>query len=122
MYEKLLSEVKTKVLENDETLLAAIYGQYSYPFAGVGGRRQGILAATNKQIIFYCHYMKTEIIEKYPYEVIQKINKEKSYIGHNEKVSFFHEGTKESMSLIQKGDIDSFVKAVKNQIKTASAD
>ncbi|WP_419882755.1 PH domain-containing protein [Peribacillus sp. B-H-3] len=111
--EKLLQKAKEH-FETGEVAKYTIYGAYETKSLGADTVKNGIMIATDRRVVFYGKRTFGFDLESFPYKNISSFEMGKSMMGH--KISFFSSGNKVSMKWINKGDLESFISEVRNQI------
>lgn len=111
--EKNIKELQSH-LDDGEIIEASIYGAYETKIIGSGTINNGILAATNKKVVFFGKKMFGFDLEVFPYSNISSVEYSKDMMGH--KVTLFASGNKASMKWINKGEVQRFVEIVKSRI------
>ncbi|MBK5492003.1 PH domain-containing protein [Bacillus sp. TH13] len=103
-------------LGTEEVVEKSVYGMFQFQLFGAGGQRKGILIATNERLCFYTKYLGNETFEVFEYKKIDSIKVEKGLLS-GPKIVFYHNGNREMMNLIEDGDLEVFVRFVKEKIK-----
>jgi Bacterial PH domain/Short C-terminal domain len=111
--DKLLSKAQEH-LEAGETVLVGVVGAYETEIMGNDTVRTGVLAATDRRLVFYAKKMMGYDLEVFPYENISSFEASKGMMGH--KLSFFASGNKVVMKWIGKGDVALFLDTVRARI------
>jgi hypothetical protein len=108
-------------LDEGEEVLKAIVGSYETRRMGQDSVRKGMLAATNRRLLFYAKKMGGYDLESFPYENISSIEMGKQMVmGHH--VKFFASGNEVKMKWIddKTGSVAEFVTEVKRRMKGGS--
>lgn len=79
-------------LEPGEIVNGAVFGIYETEILGSDTVRNGVLAATDRRLIFYAKKMTGYDLESFTYDKVSSFEKSKSLMG--EKYSFFASGNK----------------------------
>jgi hypothetical protein len=116
--DKLLDKL-AEHLEEGETVETAVQGAYETKLMGNDTVRTGILAATDRRLVFYAKKMAGFDMEVFPYENISSFEMGKSMSGHT--ISFFASGNKVTMKWINKGDLPKLVEIVKSRMGKGAA-
>lgn len=111
--DKLVEEAKNH-LEPGEESLFSVMGAYESKIMGKDTVRNGVFVASQNRIIFYGKKTFGYDLEVFPYSNISSIEMGKGLMGH--KISFFSSGNKVTMKWINLGDLNGFVKHVKENI------
>jgi hypothetical protein len=114
--EKLLDKAQ-KHLEEGEMVVAAVQGVYETKIMGNDTVRKGILAATDRRLMFYAKKLGGYDLEVFPYENISSIEMGKGMVmGHH--IKFFASGNEVKVKWIdKKQDVGGFVTTVKSRMK-----
>lgn len=112
--DKLLEGLKEH-LEKGETISKYVVGLFEGKMFGKDTLRDGILASTDKRIVFYAKKMFSGFeMEVFPYQNISSIEMSKGLTGY--KISMFTSGNSATMKMINHGDVPSFIQDVKSKI------
>ena len=112
-----LVELAKPHFESDEEPLSAVEGFFATKTASGGGKRTGIIVATNRRMIFYAKKMGGFDFEAFSYRDLSSITSKKTWMGHH--VSFFVSGNECRMKWIQAGDVQELVDLVRERITDA---
>ena len=118
-YKKNLEEVK-KHLEEGESVKFFVSGNYECKRFGGDSLRSGILAATEKRMVFFAKKFTGYDMESYLFENISSFEKSKGFLGHS--ISFFASGNNIKMKHIQQGEIEEFFNYVSLMINKGKSD
>lgn len=110
---KLIEDARTHLYPGEE-IFASVLGAYESKIMGKDTVRNGVFLATNSKIVFYGKKMFGYDLEVFPYSNISSIEMGKGMMGHT--ISFFASGNKVKMKWINYGDLEGFVKRVKEYI------
>ncbi len=110
---KLLGELQ-KHLDEGEVVQCSVLGAYETKIMGKDSARNGIFAATNKQLFFYAKKLTGYDLEAFPYLNISSIEMGKNMMGHH--ITFFSSGNKTNIKWINSVGVVEFVAYVKEQI------
>jgi hypothetical protein len=117
--DKLLGKAQGHLDEGEE-VLKAIVGTYETKRMGQDSVRKGLLAATDRRLLFYAKKLGGYDLESFPYENISSIEMGKQMVmGHH--VKFFASGNEVKMKWIDdKTAVAEFVTEVKRRMKGGS--
>jgi hypothetical protein len=117
--DKLLGKAQEHLDEGEE-VLKAIVGTYETKRMGQDSVRKGLLAATNRRLVFYAKKLGGYDLESFPYENLSSIEMGKQMVmGHH--VKFFASGNEVRMKWIDdKEGVAEFVTEVKRRMKGGS--
>lgn len=101
-------------LDMGERVEAIISGAYDTKLMGNDTVRTGILAATNRRLIFYSRRMVGYDMESFPYENISSFEQANSMMGS--KVNFFASGNRVEVKWIQAGQLDELQRIVRSRM------
>lgn len=104
-------------LDTGEKVEVWVDGMYETSILGSDTIRRGVMAATNKRVIFYAKKAFGYDMEVFPYKNISSIEMGKEMLGH--RISFFAIGNKVTLKWIQTGDFKGFVQTVQERIGNA---
>jgi len=113
-YKKSL-ELSKEHLDEGEEIVASIFGAYEAEMMGHKTLRNGVLLATSKRIFFYGKKLFGYETETFPYQKISSIEAKKGLLGHSLK--FFTSNNKVSMKMINEGDVEGFLKYVREVVQ-----
>ncbi|MBL5776958.1 PH domain-containing protein [Bacillus sporothermodurans] len=113
-FDKLKLQVKDHLDQNEE-MVATVFGTYKSTTLGEKTLRNGIFVATNKRVVFYGKRTFGYDLETLPYKKISSIDAGKKLTGHT--ITFYTSGNKASMSMINTGDIQEFLSYTRNAIE-----
>jgi hypothetical protein len=114
-FDRLLAQAKEH-LEEGEEVLASVKGSYETKRMGQDSVRKGILAASDRRLVFFAKKMTGYDLEVFPYENISSIEMGKSMMGHH--IKFFASGNEVKLKWIdKKEDVGAFVGEVKSRMK-----
>ncbi|MGY4689373.1 PH domain-containing protein [Salibacterium sp. K-3] len=111
---KKLTEKAKGHLDSDEKVLYKVLGAYETKVMGSESVRNGVLLATNQRLFFFAKKMTGHETESFPYSNISSFESGKGMLGHY--MNFFASGNKVSMKWISDGDIDGFIKHIRDTI------
>lgn len=107
-------------LEPGEQVLAAVQGQHEVKRMGSDTVRAGVLAATDRRLIFYAKKIGGFDFEVFPYDHISSIEMGKNMMGHH--VTFFASGNRVHVKWIKKGqDVGQLMEVVKAHLHGGTA-
>lgn len=112
---KHLNHLSNGILEENEAVEFAVLGAYETKIVGSKTVRNGILAATNKRVIFYSKRMTGYDLESFDYDKISSIAMSKGLMGHS--INFYASGNKVEVKWINDAEIDMFVSFVKEKME-----
>ena len=110
---KNIEELKTH-LEQDETIESYVSGAYDCIIMGNETHRDGIIAATNKRLIFYAKKNLSYDMEVFPYANILSIKTSQDSMGH--EISIFTTGNSLKLKWINSINVNEFISIVKERI------
>lgn len=117
--DKLLQQA-TAHLDQGEQIEAAVQGTYEAKVMGSDSVRAGLLAATDRRIVFYAKKIGGFELESFPYGNVSSFEQSKTMMGHG--VSFFASGNRVSMKWISDAAaMERFVAAVKGRMHSGAA-
>ena len=104
-------------LDVDEQIQKSVFGFYEASFMGNKTFRSGLLAATNKRLVFFSKKLFGYEMETFAYKNITSIESGKGLLGY--KLAFYVSGNKASMSNIYEhnGDAIGLVNHVRGIIE-----
>ncbi len=114
---KNLDLIRETVLKDNEIIKHAIFGAYETSTLGTETIRKGVLAATNKRVIFYSKRLTGYDLENFDYSRISTFELSKKLMGN--KITFYSSGNKVSMKWIQDNELDDFINYVHTMINGA---
>ena len=114
--DKLLEQVKEH-FDDDEYVLATVYGAYETKILGSDSVRNGILVATDQRVVFFAKKLTGYEFESFPYNKISSMEMGKNWMGHT--IKFFASGNDVKMKWINTGNVEEFVGAVKTRMEMA---
>ena len=106
-------------LETGETVEAHVEGSYETKVMGTESVRKGILAATDRRMLFYAKKFTGYDLESFPYGNISSIEQGKNFMGGTLK--FFASGNTASMKWIdvRKSNLGEFLTIVQRHVNTS---
>lgn len=107
---KNLKELQPHLSEGEE-VLAHVFGAYETKIMGNDSLRNGLMAATNKRLIFFAKKTFGFDMEMFEYSNISSVEASKSMMGHT--ITFFASGNKASLKWIHEGDVPAFIETVR---------
>lgn len=111
---KLLDQAKEH-LEPGERVEAAIHGAYETKMMGNATVRQGILAATDRRLVFYAKKLGGYDLEHFPYENISSFEQGKNMMGQY-NIRFFASGNEVAMKWVTKEGFQAFADLVRGRV------
>lgn len=106
-------------LDAEEEILTSVFGAYETEILGRASVRNGVFLATNRRLVFFAKKLTGFDMESFPYDKISSLEAGKSLMG--KKVTFFASGNKAAMKWINDGDVDAFIKTVREQSESKAA-
>ena len=97
-------------LDPEEVAEASVLGAYETKVMGRDTVRNGVLAATDRRIVFFAKKLAGYDFESIPYENISSFEMGKGMMGHS--ISFYAAGNSARMKWINKGDVGRLVEIV----------
>jgi hypothetical protein len=101
-------------LDPGEEVEAAVQGSYEVKIMGSDSVRTGILAATDRRVIYFAKKVGGYDFESFQYKSIASIEASKSFLGHS--ISIHTTGNTAKMKQINKGDVAGFVGTVRDRM------
>jgi hypothetical protein len=103
--DKLLGQL-AEHLENGERVDAAVAGTYETKIMGSDSVRTGIMAATDRRLVFYAKKLMGFEIESFPYANISSFEASKGMMGH--AFRFAASGNDVHLKWVNAGDVPGF--------------
>lgn len=101
-------------LDTGEMLEAVVPGAYETKVLGRDTVRNGILAATDRRLLFYSKRMAGYDMESFPYDKITSFEQSRSMMGS--KVTFFASGNRVQVKWIQSGQVGELQRIVRSRM------
>ncbi|MEM6855489.1 MAG: PH domain-containing protein [Planctomycetota bacterium] len=98
-------------LDSDETIFAAVCGQYETSRLGSKGLKTGAMFVTDRRVVFFAKRLTGYDFENFPYENISSFELGKKFLGHY--LSFFCSGNEVKLKWINEGDAKKFADVVR---------
>jgi len=103
-----------KHLQRDEEILARVQGHFETKRLGISSLKSGAMFATNQRLVFFAKRLFGYELEHFPYKNISSFEMGKHLLGHY--VRFFSSGNEVRLKWIQTGNIDEFVRIVRESM------
>ena len=116
--DKLVDQLRDH-LDAGERVVASVLGAYEVKKMGGDSVRNGVMAATDRRLVFYAKEMGGYDLESFPYENITSFEQGKSKSGPS--VTFIASGNQAKLKWINKGDMTAFMEAVRSRMGKRSA-
>ena len=117
-FDKLLDQLGEH-LDAGERVVASVLGAYEVKRLGADSTRSGVMAATDRRLVFYAKKMGGYDLESFPYENITSFEQGKGMSGPS--VTFIASGNQAKLKWISKGDMTAFMEAVRSRMGKRSA-
>ena len=116
--DKLVEQAKSH-LDEGESVLLAIDGQYEVERFGADSIRSGVLIATERRLVFYAKKLTGYDLESFPYKTLSSFERGKNMMGGTLK--FHSSGNTVSMKWIKASNLDDFVTVVRENMNAAQS-
>lgn len=116
-YEKNLTALKEH-LDSNETIKTSVFGSYEGKLMGNDTIRSGVLAATDKRVVFFAKKLFGFEMESFLFKNISSVEKSKGLMGH--AITINASGNDVKMKWIQKGEIEKFTEFVNSNLGVSS--
>lgn len=101
-------------LDPGEVVEASVLGAYETKIMGNDSVRNGVIAATNRRVVFFAKKLAGYDLESFPYENISSFEMGKGMMGHT--IAFHASGNSGKMKWINKGDVPELVQLVRSRM------
>lgn len=106
-------------LDQDEQIRCSVFGAYAAKLMGKDTVRNGILAATDRRLVFYAKKLTGHDMEVFPFENISSVEHGKNLMGNTLRI--FTSGNKVEMKWIRQGEFDALLAFVQARIGKRAA-
>lgn len=112
--QKNIIEIKNH-LDSDEFIVSHIAGAYECKILGKDTVRNGIIAVTNKRMVFFGKKLTGYDLEIFPFRNISSFATGKGLMGHN--ISFYATGNSVKIKWINSKNVNEFIVILKDKLE-----